>query len=233
MNHEGMQNPAPIQVHLVALPLVAWGLQSLLEGANAGIEVVGRSGSIGESLTELRLSAPHVVVVVDLDSEDSLDALTELSSRGQTHVLVISGSTHAVCHDNAILAGARGVVSKRETPAALLKAIEKVHAGEVWLDRDATGRIFMQLVHGKASQSHDPIQDKIGSLTRRERQTVAALASDAAAPGKVIADRLNMSEHTLRNHLTSIYGKLGLTNRVDLYAFAHRHGLIDPSMLAA
>ena len=58
-----------------------------------------------------------------------------------------------------------------------------------------------------------------------ERQTIAAVASDASAPGKVIADRLCISEHTLRNHLTSIYNKLGVCNRLDLYAFATRHSL--------
>ncbi len=63
--------------------------------------------------------------------------------------------------------------------------------------------------------------------TLRERQTIAAMTSDAGAPGKVIADRLCISEHTLRNHLTSIYSKLGLSNRVDLYAYATRNRLTD------
>jgi DNA-binding CsgD family transcriptional regulator len=49
------------------------------------------------------------------------------------------------------------------------------------------------------------------------------VATDAAAPGKVLARRLRMSEHTLRNHLSSIYGKLGLANRLDLYAWTVRH----------
>jgi DNA-binding CsgD family transcriptional regulator len=80
----------------------------------------------------------------------------------------------------------------------------------------------------KAAERNDPEKSKIATLTMRERQTIAAVASDAAAPGKVIAGRLCISEHTLRNHLTSIYNKLGLSNRLDLYAYATRHSLHEP-----
>jgi two-component system, NarL family, nitrate/nitrite response regulator NarL len=117
------------------------------------------------------------------------------------------------------------VVKKREAPAALIKAIEKVHEGELWIDRGATSRIFMEMARQKSAERNDPEKSKISMLTSRERQTIAAVASDASAPGKVIAGRLCISEHTLRNHLTSIYGKLGLSSRVDLYAYATKHSL--------
>ena len=83
----------------------------------------------------------------------------------------------------------------------------------------------MELARRKPQTQPDPEQRRIDQLTPRERQLVVTLASDAAAPGKVVAQRLHISEHTLRNHLTSVYGKLGVSNRVELYAFAQRHGL--------
>lgn len=218
-------------VHLVALPLVAWGLERLINTASPKLATAGTSSSLLECVGQLQKQDADVIVV-DLDNEANPDALAQFSSQVPGRILAITSTTDSAQHDRAILAGARGVVSKRESPAALLKAIEKVKEGEIWLDRDATSRIFMQLVKGKASHAADPAQGRIASLTRRERQTVAAVASDASAPGKVIADRLNMSEHTLRNHLTSIYGKLGVTNRVDLYAFAHKHGLAEPARLS-
>jgi DNA-binding NarL/FixJ family response regulator len=128
-------------------------------------------------------------------------------------------------HDSAVLSGARGVVDKREAAPTLLKAIEKVHEGQIWIDRNATSRIFLELARKKAANAKDPEQQKITCLTPRERQTIAAMVGDASAPGKRVAELLHISERTLRNHLTSIYSKLGLTNRVDLYAYAHRHGL--------
>jgi DNA-binding CsgD family transcriptional regulator len=93
------------------------------------------------------------------------------------------------------------------------------------VDRAATSRIFMELARQKAGKSKDPEHQRIASLTKRERHSIAAVASDASAPGKVIAARLNISEHTLRNHLTSVYSKLGVANRLALYAYAHQHGL--------
>jgi two-component system, NarL family, nitrate/nitrite response regulator NarL len=123
------------------------------------------------------------------------------------------------------MTGVRGVVKKCEPPQILLKAIERVHEGELWIDRGAAGRIFLEMARLKVAQRNDPQQLQIATLTSRERQTIAAVAGDASAPGKVIASRLCISEHTLRNHLTSIYSKLGLSNRLDLYAYAARHNL--------
>jgi two-component system, NarL family, nitrate/nitrite response regulator NarL len=129
--------------------------------------------------------------------------------------------------DKMVLAGARGVVRTTDPPAALLKAIEKVEAGELWIDRGATSRIFLEMARQKAAEGNNPEKTKIATLTTRERQAIAAVAGDAAAPAKVIARRLCISEHTLRNHLTSIYSKLELTNRLDLYAYATRHRLTE------
>lgn len=214
----------PIQVQLVALPLVVWGLEKLIESAQPRLMMAGAASSVLECRQNLIQLAPDVVVL-DLDGEDDTDSLAELHSQTKAKILAITGSRNEALHDNAVLAGARGVVDKRESPSTLLKAIEKVHEGEIWIDRNATSRIFLELARKKAALQKGPDHQRISSLTRREQQTIASLASDPAAPGKLVAQRLNISEHTLRNHLTSIYSKLGLANRVDLYAFAHKHGL--------
>lgn len=216
----------PIQVLLVALPLVAWGLERLVESAQPRLTLAGSVASVAEYLLSLHQYAPDVVVL-DLDSEDCIESLVDLHSQTNARILVVTGSSDVALHDRAVLAGARGVVDKRESASAstLLKAIEKVHDGELWIDRNATSRIFLELARKKAERDIDPEQQKIAKLTRREQQTIASLASDPSAPGKLVAEKLHISEHTLRNHLTSIYSKLGLTNRVDLYAYAHKHGL--------
>jgi DNA-binding NarL/FixJ family response regulator len=127
-------------------------------------------------------------------------------------------------HDKAVLAGARGIVGKEESPENILKAIDKVHRGELWLDRVSTSRIFVELSRQKGTQAEtDPEREKIGTLTPRERQIAAAIASDAGATTRNIAKKLHLSDHTIRNHLTSIYDKLGLANRLELYVFATKH----------
>jgi DNA-binding NarL/FixJ family response regulator len=112
-----------------------------------------------------------------------------------------------------------------ESTEVLIKAIRIIHVGVMWIDRGATGRIFQELARQTAARHAHPEVARIDQLTTRERHLVITLASDASAPGKVLAQRLHISEHTLRNHLTSIYRKLGVANRTELYAFAHRNGL--------
>jgi DNA-binding NarL/FixJ family response regulator len=123
------------------------------------------------------------------------------------------------------MAGARGVVRKSDGPGSFLKAIRKVHQGELWIDRAAFSRLVGGAARSNLMSTSDPESERISRLTKRERQTILAMATNAAAPGKVIASSLSISEHTLRNHLTSIYDKLNLQNRLDLYAYATKHGL--------
>ena len=115
---------------------------------------------------------------------------------------------------------------KGESAETILKAIRKVHEGEIWLDRTATGRIFLELSRNKANEALNPEQKKIASLTPRERQIVAEIGSDAAAGSKQIAERLHISEHTLRNHIASIYEKLEVSSRLELFAYAGKHRIL-------
>lgn len=216
----------PIQVLLVALPLVAWGLERLLESAQPRLMLSGSAKSVADCLVGMGQCTPDVVVV-DLDSETGTESLALLCGQTSAKILALTGSPHEAIHDEAVLAGARGVVDKRDADAAqtLLKAIEKVHQGEIWIDRNATSRIFMELALRKSALNQNPERQKIASLTRRELQALTLLASDPGSSSKAVADKLFISENTLRNHVTAIYSKLGLANRVDLYAFAQRNGL--------
>ena len=207
---------------------VLWGLEKLIDGERPRMQVVGKATTASEALQMLEAAAPDVVLLdLDLNGQSGLDAIPGILGHSQARVLVLTGSRDSLAHDNAVLAGARGVVEKGEAAETLIKAIERVAEGEIWLDRSATGRIFVELARRQEGQDHDPEQQKIANLTRKERQVVASIAADAAAPGKQIAERLHISEHTLRNHLTSIYAKLSIGNRLELYAYATRHKISD------
>lgn len=217
-------NKTPIQVQLVALPLLLCGLEQLVQRAAPRLALAGSADSVAAYLATQTPPAADVLVL-DLDAEDGTDSLADLHRQTKAKILAITDSRDATLRDGAVLAGARGVVDRRQASPTLLRAIESVHAGELWIDHRATSRIVLKLASEKAAKAKDPEQQKISKLTPRERQTVETLVSDASVPGKRVAERLNISEHTLRNHLTSIYAKLGLVNRLDLYVYARQNGL--------
>jgi DNA-binding NarL/FixJ family response regulator len=141
-------------------------------------------------------------------------------------VLILTGLSEGEAKERAFLAGARGFIHKSEPAEVILKAIECVHAGEVWLDRAAMAGVLRTLSRQRGSESQ---QGTYSTLTAAERKVVAAVVRQKSAPNKVIAAALNISEHTLRNHLSTIYGKLGLSKRLDLVLHAMEHWLEQPS----
>ena len=205
---------------------VLWGLEKLIEGEHPRMQVVGKATTSAEALKLLDEVQPDIILLdLDLGGENGSNAIQSLIAKSKAKVLVLTGSRDIAVHDAAVLAGAMGVVEKGEPAETILKAIRKVHEGEIWLDRSATGRIFLELSRNKASEAQNPEQRKIASLTPRERQIVAEIGSDAAAGSKVIAERLHISEHTLRNHIASIYEKLEVSSRLELFAYAGKHGI--------
>ncbi len=205
---------------------VLWGLEKLIEGESPRMVVIGKATTSAEAMRLLDEAKPDIVLLdIDLGGESGINAIPNLIAKSQARVLVLTGSRDSSVHDAAVLAGAMGVVEKGESAETILKAIQKVSEGEIWLDRSATGRIFLELSRNKAAEAQNPEQRKIASLTPRERQIVAEIGSDAAAGSKVIAERLHISEHTLRNHIASIYEKLEVSSRLELFAYAGKHGI--------
>lgn len=225
-----MTTPAaePIRILLVDdHRSVLWGLEKLIEGEAPRMAVIGKATSTQDALRLLDELRPDLILLdLDLGGESGVSAIPTLIGKSSAKVLVLTGSRDSSLHDSAMLAGAMGVVEKGESAETILKAIQKVHDGEVWLDRSSTGRIFLELSRGKAAGAVDPAQKKIASLTPRERQIVAEIGGDAAAGSRVIAERLHISEHTLRNHIASIYEKLEVSSRLELFAFAGKHGIV-------
>ena len=204
--------------------LVLWGLKRLLEEQAAAMELVATASERAQAIEIAAKRRPDVIV---LDSElvagEGPALVPALDAHG-ARVIVLSSAPDDKVHDAAILQGARGIVHKEEPPEMLLKAIAKVFEGELWLDRARTGRIFVELSRQKIA-AVDPEKKKLASLTEREQDVVRRLASHPGADNKKLAEGLHIGEHTLRNHLSRIYDKLGVPNRLELYVFAQRHGL--------
>jgi two-component system nitrate/nitrite response regulator NarL len=221
------KNSAPIRVLIIDdHRSILWGLERLIESGKPAMQVVGTATSCAEALKLIDEAAPDLILLdIGLGDENGVDEIPNLMARSHAKILVLTGIRDESLHDKAVLAGASGVVEKEASAETILAAIEKVHEGQLWLDRVATGRIFLEMSRDSAAQPVDPERVKISSLTEREREIVAISAIHAGANAKAIAEMLYISEHTLRNHLTSIYDKLQVATRLELFAYAHKHGL--------
>lgn len=221
------ENSVSIRVFLISgQSCVLWGLERLIETQRPAMHLAGTARSCAEAFERIGDAAPDLVLL-DVDSalEDSLAAIIELKAKSSVKILILTGAHHEFLHDDAMMAGAHGVVRKESSTETILSAIEKVHAGQLWADRAAVGRIVGELSRRRSSQESDPAQARINSLTAREREIVTLAAEHPGTSAKVLAPMLNLSLHTLRNHLTSIYEKLGVRNHTAMYAFAQKHGL--------
>ena len=206
--------------------IIWWGLKQLIDANKPCMEVVGTATDWASAMAVADKARPHVVV---LDSQllrgQGAGAVRSLIQAGNAKVLLFSGEQDDLLHETAILQGASGVVRKDETPpSVLLKAITKVHEGQLWLDRSTTGRVFVQFSRRKRDGAEETARRKLETLTEREHDVVRTLVTQPGADNKRLARNLHIGEHTLRNHLSRIYDKLGVPNRVELYLFAQRHG---------
>lgn len=206
--------------------LLGAGISGWILGDPERLALVGIADSYAAA-AQAAIAAESDVVLLDIDgsADAAIDVVRSLHAGCAAKILLITRQEDVALQDKAILLGARGVVNRAATPEMLLVAIEKVMEGQIWLDREATGRIFVQLSRGSQRQEADPLTRQLGSLTEREREIVAFIAGNGAESGKTLARRLNISESTLRNHLTAVYEKLGVSNRNGLLTYVFRHGL--------
>lgn len=204
-----------------------WGMVKLIESDSPNMKVIGTAGDISEALVIAQREQPDIILLdIDLNGKNSLDSMPLLREVTSAVVLILTGVRDPETHDRAVLSGARGVVQKEESAEIILKAIRKVYEGEIWLGRAATGRIFTKLL-GHSNNHASPESTRIASLTSREREIIDVIIKQGRSTNKQIAAHLNMSEHTLRNHLSSIYSKLEVENRLELAMYAVKHHISE------
>lgn len=226
MNLAKQSNTQPIRVLLVDdQQIVLWGLEKLIGSQKPRMEVVGAVTNMSDARRIATEKRPDIIILdIYLDNADCVSFIPDFANNGNTRVVVFTEAHDKEVVDRAILSGARGVVHKRESMQTILRAIEKIHDGELWLDRVTTGRIFLQSSRMRGKISHDAEAEKITTLTRKECVILRAFSDGVGGEqNKQIAAKLCMSEHTLRNHLTSIFSKLGIKNRFSLFAYAKQH----------
>ena len=212
----GTPHDTLIHVHIVAPTLLGWGLKRLVRSAGSPFLVTASSPTLAQAMPLLERDPPDVILL-DLDDGYGPEHVADLHTRLRAKVLVLTCTSDGKLLDRIVQAGARGILRKQEAPPQLLDAVETVGRGARFTSGLPAQRLPMTLAGEQASRAD---HGKLATLTRRERESVEALVSNASAPVKVIADGLGISEHTLRNHLCTVYSKLGVRSRLELHAFA-------------
>jgi two-component system, NarL family, nitrate/nitrite response regulator NarL len=202
--------------------IVREGIRMVLENDDE-IDVVGEAEDIASALTIMADLSPDLVLLdIDLGHQSSLDHLEQMvEASPQSRILMLTGLNDEEANKRAMLGGAHGLVLKNRASATLLTAVKKVHAGEIWFDRNLASKVLSD--NNRRNRDERQQREKLNSLTPREREIASLIAEGLV--NKDIAKRLSITEKTVRNALTVIYNKLGVTNRLELAIYASKNGL--------
>jgi len=207
--------------------LVRTGFRLFLDTQD-DIEVVGEAADGDAAIDRARELAPDVVLMdIRMPAMDGVEATARLADAGidpPPRVIVLTTFDLDEYVFGALRAGAAGFLLKDAPRERLLEAIRTVHAGEALLSPSVTRR----LVENFAARSDpiEPAEEALEELTPREREVLVLVARGASNDD--IAQRLVVTEATVKSHLGSLLLKLGLRNRVQAVVFAYEHGVVVP-----
>jgi two-component system, NarL family, nitrate/nitrite response regulator NarL len=159
------------------------------------------------------------VVLLNVEHEQP-SLMLRIAAMSDAKVLLLALEREPSNVEDWLKEGARGLVNPQADRAELLKAISTVHTGEFWFNRQIASHIFSSLGQAKALSDE---QKRIAALTAKEKIVVKAVLDGGGKTLRDTAKDLEISENTVRNHLRSIYSKLDLANRLELFVFAQQH----------
>lgn len=190
----------------------------------ADVEVIGVATSGREAIARVRELRPDVLVLdMNMPEMSGVQVLNHLSESGTVPpVLVLSVADDEQTMLEAFRAGAIGYLSKGAARSCLIEAIRAVAGGEAWLDRRLTTRVIEEL-RRDAQRPAAPERPE-SSLTDRERAVLEYIGQGLT--NQQIAEKLFLSRHTVKLHVSNILHKLGLLNRVEAALYAQRAGMV-------
>lgn len=208
-------------------PLVRTGLAMILD-STPDIEVVGQASDGDEVVPLVNRHAPDVVVMdIRMARMDGLAATAAVRALPRPpKVLVLTTFDLDEYVFDALTAGANGFLLKESSPQEIIDAVRVVARGESMLSPRSTTQLIGHFVSLKANPRRHEAAVKLSTLTDREREVVTAVAQGKSNAG--IAEELFMSEATVKTHITRVFAKLDVANRVQLTIFAYEAGLVTP-----
>jgi len=236
-NNTAVNGPLPIpaspgktKIRIVVAddhPIFRDGLCKLL-ALEDDFEVVAQAQDGREVLEILQQCEPDILLLdLKMPGLDGLATLQRLQqSRNKTRVIVLTASDDKNEFVQAMKLGTSGIVLKQTATELLIKSIRKVHAGEIWLDSHTTAAVIRQFV---AAEEPVPAatpasrERERSPLSQREREIVALVAQ--GFKNKEMAEKMFISEQTVKNHLHNIFDKLGVSDRLELALYAIHNNL--------
>jgi DNA-binding NarL/FixJ family response regulator len=216
------------QIRIVILDnhtLVRAGIILLIKN-RPGMEVIGEAGNLTDGLEIISTLKPDIILLeLNLTEQTSSDVISRIIKASDlSRVILVTGMSNPQIYQQAVEDGVMGVVFKTQSPETLIKAIDKVNSGEVWLERSMIANVLSHLSRNNKPSRINSETDNINELSEREKQIVRLIGQ--GFKNKKISTELCISETTVRHHLTSIYSKLGVSDRLELLVYAHRYGLV-------
>jgi len=202
------------------------GLANLVS-AQKDLDVAGTVESAATANEQIREVRHDVVLlgwpVANPASQRIFAAIQE--GRLPTRVIIMISDEVKEDFVEAIRMGCSGIVPKKTSTELLLKSIRKVHAGEIWLDRMSTADVIRRLAKKGPGNvaARQGLREQGAALSAREREIVGLIAQ--GFKNKDMAERLFISEQTVKNHLHNIFDKLGVSDRLELALYAIHHKL--------
>jgi DNA-binding NarL/FixJ family response regulator len=219
-----MSTPGTIRILLtVEESLVRTALRTLLSSW-PGFEVVGEAATKNDALQLIHHLKPSVVLLSFIvDEQINLQTVHELATASsESRLVVLMGEAEPRFRVETVRQGARGVVLRKKAAGELRKAIEKIHeTDEIWLDRASLTSLLTKIAPAVEPVVEPNVDANLSLLTEREREVLDLVVQGLR--NKEIGGRLFISDITVRHHLTTIFNKLGRSNRFELIASLHGH----------
>ncbi|MGD0013289.1 MAG: response regulator transcription factor [Bryobacteraceae bacterium] len=204
-------------------PIFRDGLRKLLS-LEDDLEVVGEARDGNEVMEIVRQTEPDILLLdLRMPGLDGLSVLQNLKSSGtRTRIIILTASEDKNEFVQAMKLGCSGIVLKQTATELLYKSIRKVYAGEIWLDSHTTAAVMRQFASPGRLSPTDRKGRERSPLSQREREIVALVAQ--GFKNKEIAEKIFISEQTVKNHLHNIFDKLGVSDRLELALYAIHKG---------
>jgi len=200
-------------------PIFLYGLLKLLE-TKPLLQVVGQAANGDEAVTLVRQLKPDLLLSdLAMTLQPGLEVLRSMNS---TRTILLTGSIDKTQTLEALQLGARGIVLKKSTTEILFKCISAVMAGQYWVGRDTIADLVHYL-RGQLSSSKKETRKPNFGLTERELEIVSVIANGCT--NRDIAEEFSISQQTVKHHLSNIFDKTGVSNRLELALFAINHRL--------
>lgn len=207
-------------------PLFRDGLRSLLEAR--GIDVVGEARNGREAVEQSRRLRPEVLLMdLNMPELDGLSATRLLSTQQpEVKVVILTASEDDADLFEAIKSGAQGYILKNLESGEFFRLLEGVARGEPALTPNLAKRLLGEFARPPAPSRASLEDADAQALTEREHEVLQLLVQGITS-NRDLADRLVVSENTVKYHLRNILDKLHVQNRAQVVAYAMRHGMVD------